>query len=62
MALKKYLVESRKDNTELFDNYINDYIDSDSIVHAVAEYKMILLDMGVPQDELDLYEYRVREL
>ena len=62
MTLKKYLVESRKDDTELFDNYIHDYIDSDSIAHAVAEYKMILLDMGIPDEEMDLYEYRVREL
>lgn len=60
--MNKYLVESRKDFTEIFDNYIFDYVQAHSECEAVAIYKQILLDMGADQEELDLYDYRVREI
>lgn len=60
--VEKYLVESRKNFTEIFDNYIFDYVQAQSKSEAIAIYKQVLLDMGAEQDEIELYEYKVTEV
>ena len=60
--LKKYLVESRKDYTEKFDNYIFDYVQANDEDEALAIYKHILLHMGAEQDEIETYEYKATEV
>lgn len=59
--LKKYLVESRKDCTENFDNYIFDYVQANDEDEALAIYKHIL-HMGAEQDEIETYEYKATEV
>ena len=36
--MKKYMVESRKDYTEIFDNYVGDYIEAESSEEAMELY------------------------
>lgn len=60
--LKKYLVESRKDFTENFDNYIFDYVQAHSEIAAVTIYKEILLNMGAQKYDIETYEYKATEV
>lgn len=59
--MKKYIVESRKDDTEIFDNYVGDYIESDSEEEAVKYYKEWLIENGCDPEEVEDMEYQVKE-
>lgn len=37
--MKQYMVESRKDYTEIFDNYLGDYIEAENSEEAMELYK-----------------------
>lgn len=43
--MKKYIVESRKDDTEIFDNYVGDYIESDSSYNKLQEAEIKITEM-----------------
>lgn len=59
--MTKYRVESRRDYTENFDNYVGDYIVSETEEEAVELYKQCLVENGCTVEEVEEYEYRVSE-
>lgn len=60
--MKRYIVESRRDYTEIFDNYVFVHIDAENEYVALATYKKLLLDAGLAYVELDRMEFRVKEV
>ena len=59
--MKKWNVESRRDCTEIFDNYVGDYIEADTEEEAVELYKAWLIENGCDPEEVDDYEYQIKE-
>lgn len=59
--MKKWNVESRRDYTEIFDNYVGDYIEAETEEEAVELYKAWLIENGCDPEEVDDYEYQVKE-
>lgn len=59
--MKKFNVESRKDYTEIFDNYCGDYIEAKTEEEAVELYKQWLIENGCESEEVEEYEYNVSE-
>lgn len=59
--MKQYMVESRKDCTEIFDNYLGDYIEAESSEEAVSFYKEWLVENGCDPEEVEDWEYRITE-
>ena len=59
--MKYYVVESRRDYAEIFDNYVYDYIYAENEVAAVEMYKSMLMAQGCDQEELEEMEFRVKE-
>lgn len=59
--MKKYIVESRKDYTEIYDNYLGDYIEADSEEEAIEYYKGWFVENGCDPEEVEDMEYRVEE-
>lgn len=59
--MKKWNVESRRDYTEIFDNYVGDYIESETEEEAVELYKAWLIENGCDPEEVDDYEYQIKE-
>lgn len=59
--VKRYIVESRRDYTEIFDNYVYDYIYAENEVAAVEMYKSMLMVQGCDYEELEEMEFRVKE-
>lgn len=59
--MKKYMVESRKDCTEIFDNYLGDYIEAESSEEAMELYKTWLVENGCDPEEVESWEYRITE-
>lgn len=44
--MKKWMVESRKNYTDIFDNYCGDYIEAEGEEEAVELYKAWLIENG----------------
>ncbi len=59
--MKKWNVESRRDYTEIFDNYVGDYIEAETEEEAVELYKAWLIENGCDPEEVDDYEYQIKE-
>ena len=59
--MKKYMVESRKDCTEIFDNYLGDYIEAENSKEAMELYKAWLVENGCDPEEVESWEYKVTE-
>lgn len=59
--MKKFNVESRKDYTEIFDNYCGDYVVAETEEEAIELYKQWLIENGCEQEEVEEYEYNVSE-
>ena len=59
--MKKWNVESRRDYTEIFDNYVGDYIEAETEEEAVEIYKDWLIENGCDPEEVDDYEYQIKE-
>lgn len=59
--MKKQNVESRRDYTEIFDNYVGDYIEAETEEEAVELYKDWLIENGCDPEEVDDYEYQIKE-
>lgn len=59
--MKKWNVESRRDYTEVFDNYVGDYIEAETEEEAVELYKAWLIENGCDPEEVDDYEYQIKE-
>ena len=59
--MKKWNVESRRDYTEVFDNYVGDYIEAETEEEAVELYKDWLIENGCDPEEVDDYEYQIKE-
>lgn len=59
--MKKWNVESRRDYTEIFDNYAGDYIEAETEEEAVELYKAWLIENGCDPEEVDDYEYQIKE-
>ena len=59
--MKKWNVESRRDYTEIFDNYVGDYVEAETEEEAVELYKDWLIENGCDPEEVDDYEYQIKE-
>lgn len=59
--MTKYRVESRRGYTEIFDNYVGDYIVAETEGEAVELYKQWLVENGCDTEEVEEYEYQVSE-
>lgn len=59
--MKKWMVESRKDYTEIFDNYADDYIEAETEEEAVELYKSWLVENGYDPEEIEEWEYQAKE-
>lgn len=59
--MKKWMVESRKDYTEIFDNYADDYIQADNEEEAIELYKAWLVENGCDPEEIEEWEYKAKE-
>lgn len=59
--MKKWMVESRKYYTEIFDNYADDYIEADNEEEAIELYKAWLVENGCDPEEIEEWEYQVKE-
>lgn len=59
--MKKWMVESKKNYTDIFDNYCNDYIEAESEEEAVELYKAWLIENGCDPKEIEEWEYQAKE-
>lgn len=59
--MKKWMVESRKNYTDIFDNYCDDYIEAESEEEAVELYKAWLIENGCDPEEIEEWEYQAKE-
>ena len=59
--MKKWMVESRKNYTDIFDNYCGDYIEAESEEEAVELYKAWLIENGCDPEEIEEWEYQAKE-
>ena len=57
----KWMVESRKNYTDIFDNYCDDYIEAESEEEAVELYKAWLIENGCDPEEIEEWEYQAKE-
>lgn len=60
--MKKFNVESRRNYTEIFDNYAGDYISAETEEEAIELYKAWLVENGCDPEEVEGYEYQVKEI
>ena len=58
--MKKWMVESRKNYTDIFDNYCGDYIEAEG-EEAVELYKAWLIENGCDPEEIEEWEYQAKE-
>lgn len=59
--MKKWMVESRKNYTDIFDNYCDDYIEAENEEEAVELYKAWLIENGCDPEEIEEWEYQAKE-
>lgn len=60
--MKRYVVESRRDYTEVFDNYVYDYIYAENEDAAIETYKTLLVENGCAVEEVEEMEFRAEEV
>lgn len=60
--MKKFNVESRRNYKEIFDNYVCDYIMAETEEEAIEMYKAWLVENGCDPEEVERYEYQVKEI
>lgn len=58
--MKKYIVEFRENYTDIFDNWLEDYVEADNELEALELAKQWLIDNGYQGDVNDL-DYKVSE-
>ena len=59
--VKRYIVESRKDYSEIFDNFVYDYIYAETEAEAIETYKTLLIENGCDVEEVEEMEFRAEE-
>lgn len=59
--MKKYMVESRKNCLEGFDNLVGDYVEAENSEEAMELYKTWLVENGCDPEEVENWEYRTTE-
>ena len=59
--MKKWMVESRKNYTDIFDNYCGDYIEAEGEEEAVELYKAWIIENGCDPEEVEEWEYQAKE-
>lgn len=59
--MKRYVVVSRRDYTEIFDNYVGDFIWAENEDEALDFYKAWLIENGCDPEEVEEMEFRVKE-
>lgn len=63
MKLTCYIVESRRDYTEIFDNYAGSYVYAENEDAAIVLYKdWLLVVKGWSYEEVENMEFRAREV
>lgn len=60
--MKKFKVETRRDYTENFDNWIGDYIEAETAGEAIDFAKEWLIENGYGPEEVEEFEYQAMEL
>ena len=60
--MKNFNVESRRNYTEIFDNYVGDYILAETEEEAIELYKAFLVENGCDPEEAEEYEYQAKEV
>lgn len=60
--MKNFNVESRRNYTEIFDNYVGDYILAETEEDAIELYKAWLVENGCDPEEVEEYEYQAKEV
>ena len=58
--MKKYIVEFRENYTDIFDNWLEDYVEAENETEALELAKQWLIDNGYEGDVNDL-DYKVSE-
>lgn len=61
LTQKRYCVESRKSYSDIFDNYVYDYIYAVNEDVAIEAYKTLLVESGCDVEEVEEMEFRVKE-
>lgn len=59
--MKRYIVESRRDYTEMFDNYVCDYVYAETEEEAIELYKDWLMCNGCEPEALEEMEFIAKE-
>lgn len=57
--MKKFIVESRRDYKEIYDNYYGDFIEAETEEEAIELYKAWLIENGCEPDEIEEWQYQV---
>lgn len=58
--MKNFNIEMREKYSDIFDNWIGDYIEADSDIIAIELAKQWLIDHGMDQDSVNELEYNVK--
>lgn len=58
--MKKYIVEFRENYTDIFDNWLEDYVEAENEIEALELAKQWLIDNGYEGNVNDL-DYKVSE-
>ena len=61
LTQKRYCVESRKSYSDIFDNYVYDYIYAVNEDAAIEAYKTLLVENGCDAEEVEEMEFSVKE-
>lgn len=56
--MKKFIVESRRDYNEIYDNYYGDFIEAETEEEAIELYKAWLIENGCEPDEVEDWQYQ----
>ena len=59
--MNRYTVESRRDYTEIFDNYVGDFVYAETEDEAIELVKEYYIENGCNQDDVEEMEFRVIE-
>lgn len=59
--MKKYNVEMRENCTDVFDNWIEDYVPAESKEEAIELAKSWLVENGMDPDDVGELEFQVSE-
>lgn len=56
--MKKFIVESRRDCNEIYDNYYGDFIEAETEEEAIDLYISWLIENGCEPDEIEEWQYQ----